>query len=754
MKKTIILLCGTLAFLGSVAQSIRGIVKDADENTLSYVNVVLLEKNQSTITNNKGLFKFTNLKDGIYHLQISFVGMVTIEKLTLINDGVSVDLGEIIMLNASFKTQEVVVTATKTPRLLNSIPATIEYISQLEINVIPSQKIDEKLKYTAGVLVDRPFGIFGKSAISMRGVVSSEPGRQLTLVDGVPINKSDGGGVNWNRIINSDIEHIEITKGPSSSIYGSNAMGGTINLITKRPKDKGVSGSAKIFYGKYNTLGSGFNLMHKFNDGSKGFYYALSGKYLESDGYITVPDSIRQDTDTLVFVKEQAANARLGYLFSNSTFVELEYNYYDDHRGQGSKIKLEEGSTADFDTHFIKSKYKTKIGQFYIDLNGFYQLESYLRTAEKEKNGDYTLYHVRSDRLDYGMLSSINTSFRNHNLSLGADYRNGSVHGIDEYQTSTDRVINQGEINHINIFFQDQIRITDNIRSIVAVQYAFSHFYNGAFTIEEPTNVTSFMIADIGSLTEKFWNGFSPSISLQYDLSEFLNIYSIASSGFRAASLDDMTRTGFINIGYKQANSNLTPETINNVELGSRFTKNKIHISANTYYSRGYDFMHYIATGETLFGGKKIIYKKQNISDVEIYGTEANVKYVFNKWISLGVNYSHNKSIIKRFDKRADLENKILTYSPQNMFNIITIIKNKKWLSSVNIHWQDKLFLDEENTFVIDALIGLDLRLSYRFFNGFGAGINVQNVLNEQHMVSSDQVSLGRFFTFELNYKF
>ena len=82
------------------------------------------------------------------------------------------------------------------------------------------------------------------------------------------------------------------------------------------------------------------------------------------------------------------------------------------------------------------------------------------------------------------------------------------------------------------------------------------------------------------------------------------------------------------------------------------------------------------------------------------------------------------------------------------------MVSNKKWSSSVNLHWQDQLFLDEENTFVVDALITLDLRLAYQFYKGFGAGLNVQNILDEQHMVSSDQISLGRFITFELNYKF
>ncbi len=754
MKKTIGLIWGALLFLGSTAQSLQGVVKSADGEKLSFVNVILKEQNRSTITNSDGFFKFQKLNTGTFHLQISFVGKATIEKEVIIKENETLDLGKLIMQDAQFKTEEVIVTATRTARLLNSIPASVEYLSSKEIQALPSQKIDENLKYSSGIFVDRPFGIFGKSVVTMRGVVSSEPGRQLTLIDGVPINKSDGGGVNWNRIISSDIQHIEAIKGPSSSIYGSNAMGGTINLITKIPQQKGLSGTAKMYYGTFNTMGTEFSLMQKFSDNAKGFYYAISGKILRSDGYNTVPDSIREEIDTLVFVQEQATNARIGYRFSNHDFLELEYNYYNDHRGQGTKIRLEDGATADYDTHFLKSKYKAQFGQFNLDINGFYQLEQYLRSIEKIKRGDYTLIDVHSDRADYGLLSSISRTFGKHKTSFGIDVRNGSVNGVDEYQTSTDKIINKGDINHINIYLQDEFNISKKIKGIASLHFSYINFHDGAFLMEESTGINDFMKRDTGKLEEKSWSGWTPSISFQYDINKTINIYTVASSGFRTASLDDLTRTGFINIGYKKANPLLSPETINNIELGSRYSNKKLLAIADVYYSQGFDFMYYVATGESLFGGRKKVYQKENISEVEIFGTELSAQYNLKSWLSFRANYTYNQSKIKKFNKRTDLKNKTLTYSPENIFNFTTIISNKKWSSSLNIHWQDRIFLDEENSFVIDALIGFDTRISYKFYKGFGAGLNIQNMFNEQHMVSTDQVSLGRFITFELNYKF
>ena len=754
MKKILLFTWGTLAFLGSMAQSIRGVVKSADGETLPSVNVVLSNHNQSTITDANGIFVINNLELIKYEVQISFLGQSTIVKQVDLTQNKDFDFGELAMQQAAFKTEEVVVTATKTPRLLSSIPASVEYLSNRELQALPSQKIDENLKYTPGVFVDRKFGIFGKSVVGLRGVVSSEPGRQLTLVDGIPINKSDGGGTNWNRIINSDIQHIEILKGPSSSIYGSNAMGGTINLITKRPTKKGITGQAKAFYGTYNTMGGEFNFMQKFNDESKGFYYSVSAKALQSDGYNTVPDSMRNETDTLVFVQEQAANARLGYQFSYQTFLELEYNYYNDYRGQGTKIRLEDGATADYDTHFFKSKYKTQLGKFSLDVNAFYQLEKYKRTIEKIKKGNYTLINVNSDREDYGLLASISTNVGKHKLSLGTDYRNGSVYGVDAYQTSTDKIINEGKIAHVNLYLQDEINFTSQFKSIAAIHFTYVNFYDGAFLMEDPTGINDFMNDDLGDLQEKSWTAWSPSLAFLYKINKKLSTYINASSGFRTATLDDLTRTGFINIGYKQANPSLKPETINNIELGTSFTQNKFLATANGYYSQGFDFMYYVATGKTLFGGRKNVYQKENISEVEIYGAEFSAQYNLTSWLTFKANYTYNYSVIKEFVERKDLEGKFLTYTPTNIANFTTMLSNKKWSTSLNIHWQEKIFLDEENTFAVDALYGLDIRLAYQFFKGFGAGINIQNIFDEQHLVSSDQVSLGRFITYELNYRF
>ena len=93
----------------------------------------------------------------------------------------------------------------------------------------------------------------------MRGLPANDQSRTLVMLDGVPLNKSDEGSVNWNMINKNNIEQINIIKGPGSAKHGSGAMGGVIELISKKPTKK-LEGNVLVDYGTYNTLSSNIDL--------------------------------------------------------------------------------------------------------------------------------------------------------------------------------------------------------------------------------------------------------------------------------------------------------------------------------------------------------------------------------------------------------------------------------------------------------------------------------------------------------------
>jgi iron complex outermembrane recepter protein len=128
--------------------------------------------------------------------------------------------------------EEIVVTVTKTPRNIKEIPSRVSVIKSDILESIPVLQVDDVLRFIPGVNVNRTGGIYSqRPMVTLRGLSGDEQSRTLVLINGVPINTSDEGGVNWNRINPYDIEQIEVFKGPGSSLYGNNAMGGVINII-------------------------------------------------------------------------------------------------------------------------------------------------------------------------------------------------------------------------------------------------------------------------------------------------------------------------------------------------------------------------------------------------------------------------------------------------------------------------------------------------------------------------------------------
>lgn len=201
-------------------------------NTLSGVNVRLLNTNKGASSDQDGNYKI-ELESGIQLIEFSYVGYENILRTINIKDRNSIELN-IQMISTVLSIDELVVTASRIPEYMTEIPGRIEVVSLKDIKATSAKSVDELLTQTSGVIVDRSLGIFSKSVVGIRGIAGGEQGRILVLQNGVPINKTDGGSVNWNRINVNDIQKIEIFKGPGSSIYGSNAMGGVINILTKK----------------------------------------------------------------------------------------------------------------------------------------------------------------------------------------------------------------------------------------------------------------------------------------------------------------------------------------------------------------------------------------------------------------------------------------------------------------------------------------------------------------------------------------
>lgn len=176
---------------------------------------------------------------------------------------------------------EIIVTATRSERQTKDVPVSATIVTAEEIKANNIVNLDEALKYATGVWNRRMRGMADVGAsISIRGIYGSE--RNLILLDNQPLNSVVWGGVPWSGINIDQVERIEVVRGPFSSLYGINAMGGVVNIITKTPKERILS--AEGGYGEDGTTIFRFNYGDRFMDK---YSLSIGAERRDTDGYPT-----------------------------------------------------------------------------------------------------------------------------------------------------------------------------------------------------------------------------------------------------------------------------------------------------------------------------------------------------------------------------------------------------------------------------------------------------------------------------------
>lgn len=649
---------------------------------------------------------------------------------------------------------DIVVTATKFPVPMDSVPGRIQVITASEIETVPFERIDELLRHITGLQAGRTDGIFELSpTVTMRGLGGNVPGRTLVLIDGQPASIGDTGNTRWNRISTADIERIEIFKGPGSSIYGSNAMGGVINIITRRP-EKAFEGGVSAGYGSYGTRQGSVRVAGQ-QEGDSGFFGQMTATGLKSDGYTALtPASRHYDNRIDRFVEEFTLNTKAGYRFNSTNSLEISHSCFDDRRGEGYKYNLDKGSYRDFDTGSLHITYRGIAGPWQVNIGGFHQKEKYFWHRDFADTAD--IYTVDSDRRDYGTTAGLARDLGERNtLSVGADARFSSVDAIDDYDASDDFAKNKGRLNQYAVYLHDELRLMEDRLIITAgLRFDSVRFDNGSYEATiAPFDELS------GDMNSNSWKALSPKLAARYRFSPDMSVYTSYSRGFRAPILDALCRYGIFHGRFYDANPDLENETIDTVEAGTDISLfDRADLSLSTYYSRGKDFIYSVDTGETrfLWGRDRAVYRMENATEVRIKGLEADLTWRISPDLKMFAGYTYNDSYIETFDERPDLEGRQLEYVPRHTISLGLEFRTPLINASAVLNQIGSQYADDRNTDKIGGYHTVDLKL-WRELDfpapGFTASLTVQNLLDEEYLTSEDEKGPGLFTMAELRYE-
>ncbi|MFP4091520.1 MAG: TonB-dependent receptor, partial [Cyclobacteriaceae bacterium] len=311
------------------AQKVEGVIKSTDGEVLPGATLMLTENGLGTATDAEGRFSLSSVPPGTYTLLISHIGYETQQQKLEINAEQRLSL-EVSLREKSKALEDVVVTATRTARSVEEVPLPVQVVDKEQIERIGSLRLDEVLQEQTGLQMISDHG----SGLQMQGLSSDYI---LVLIDGEPVIGRTAGTVDLTRLTVNNIERIEIIRGPSSSLYGSEAMAGVVNIITKG-NDIGWQGSFGTQYRSFNTLDAQMEAGYR-NDRLSVRMFA---NRLGSDGYDLTPESVSQ---TVAPYEAFTLGPKLSYKISNKLQLNITSRFYQESSEDQLDLRLDGVST-------------------------------------------------------------------------------------------------------------------------------------------------------------------------------------------------------------------------------------------------------------------------------------------------------------------------------------------------------------------------------------------------------------------------
>jgi len=660
--------------------NLSGLVIDDETKEVVVAAIVQLKNSETgsqfkTETELNGKYNFANLIQGKYFITITRMGYDDYSTEIMLEPAEQKILN-LYIVPARIETEKINVTATKTEQTLQKTPSSIFVINSDDIKNKNKITFDQVLEDVQGVTINRTSGI-NVSALSIRGSSDVAGGgignRVLLLLDGRPSLTGDSKGALWALIPVSIIERTEVVKGAFSSLYGSSAIGGVINVITKKPTYKPYT-SINLNGGFYQKLSDslkytdkllsfkGINILHS-NTLNK-FSYLLNLDIKQNDGYA-------QQTEYNFY----SGLGKFTYDLFGNRDLELTLQYTNSESGYPHYWRVEPGKYAD--------PYKT---------NTFYlgdKINKETQSIDVNYNAIANSKTKYSSRFYYYKLYS--KSFYNPNNPVAIEYGQPGQ-GFESFITS----YNFGNISQVDYNISDRHYLIGGIdlqwnvvrSSPAEILYGDQQQYNiGAFVQEQwnifMKNSVPVLSATIGGRFDynKFIGSFeemkvSPKLSLLYSpqsKSPILDNTSyrfLVGKAFRAPSIAELyfkkELFGGFNFVY---NPDLLPEDMISFEVGFRKQfKSRFNIDFSFFFNMYDNLIQYVNIGPTPLGPFQV----QNVAKAQVKGFEFLIDYhsninLFKEKFDYGIEFDY--TYLDARDLSSGRSDDILPYKPKHLFN-------------------------------------------------------------------------------------
>ena len=515
------------------------------------------------------------------------------------------------------KLEEVVVTATKTLRQLSTLPMPAKLITKEEIAKSSSTKLSDILDDQPGIFIVPDFG--GGNGIQIQGLDSQYT---LLLIDGSPIIGRQSGTLDLDRISIGNIEQVEIIKGSSSSLYGTDALGGVVNLITSKAKDS-ISAEASYKISTFNTNDISVNLGKISQNGDNLNFYFNS---FDSNGYDLNDDSILNTVEPYKsytgFLRYNFKKNKWSY-FSSVRIYNENQDFTLNENSYGKNIINELGINTSI--NYIKNKnYKLIFENYYTN---------YKNDEEFRLNQNSIEESFFNQSLFKSELRSIYTINKKNTLTFGLGFYSVLLKRNNFYREEVSQ-------NSFNYFVQYEGFIFENTNYVFGARYDQYDEYESEFS---PRFAIRTQINDNVSSKISIGKGFkTPDYrQLYFNFSNSISGYSVI--GFNAAkeiisNLQSLGQISNLIISQDEFEGKLKPETSISFNLGFNIKTNKSTVfDINFFRNQISNLIDYKIIASKVNG--QSIFSYYNLNKVYTQGIEFNsTSTVFND-IEISIGY-------------------------------------------------------------------------------------------------------------------
>jgi hemoglobin/transferrin/lactoferrin receptor protein len=663
---------------------------------------------------------------------------------------------------------KIVVTASRQEEASGQTPAPITVISAEDIERMQPEKMADLFKAIPGVEIEGEGPFLGKPVI--RGFSSN---RVLILVDGQRLNNgresTTFAGIQPGLVNLSEVEQIEVLRGPASVQFGSDAIGGVINIITRRP-DLGAAtftwnGEAAYEYG---SAADSQNARVNVSGTGKGFSFHIGGAYQQADDYKAADGASESER----FSEYVRADNTVPNSDMEQTSFDGSFRFLTGDQGV-FRVNAEVVRTRDigfpgFDPEtsgidFAYPRYdRDKLGLGWnsgpvwgltdISLNAYYQ------TVIKEVQQNFAFPGFEQTNLTESTIDSIGFNAQSiadlsaHRLTFGLDFYRDQVDDdafsqtcfgpdICPFPPSTEVSVPKSKQAGIGAYIQDRIALSETFALQVGLRgdtFDFVSDKNDPDFYGEPFDVSDSAV--------------SGNVGVIWSVTDHINLNALVGRGFRTPNLQERAFSGqvFFDTILEQ-NPDLGSETSLNYELGVKVRADRYSGGLNFFYNDVDDFISYVIEDEPRDDG--FYYGKlENIERARIQGVELNFETIFADWWTAFLTYAYTKG-----DNRTTGEP--LSVIPPQKVLLGLRYQRARWWTEAGARFVDRQTrLPSNDPDFEEGVPGFsvyDLRGGYDFDFGLGILVALENITDKLYAETfNNRPEPGRSFRVTARYRF